>query len=40
MIALLLELLSVYNSQRKLRARGSNVPESGEFLAGPSIANG
>ena len=40
MIALLLELLSVYNSQRKLRARGSSVPESGEFLAGPSIANG
>ena len=40
LIAWLLELLSVYNSQRKLRARGSNVPESGEFLAGPSIANG
>ena len=41
MIAVLLELLGVYKSQRNRPARGSNgAPEGGEFLAGPSIANG
>ena len=41
MIAVLLELLGVYKIQRNRPAPGSNsVPEGGEFLAGPSIANG
>ena len=41
MIALLLELLGVYRIQRNRPALGnSSVPDSGEFLAGPSIANG
>ena len=41
LIAVLLELLGIYKSQRNRPARGSNgVPEGGEFLAGPSIANG
>ena len=41
MIAVLLDLLGVYKSQRNRPARGSNgAPEGGEFLAGPSIANG
>ena len=47
--ALLLELLSIFNRQRKLRARSSRetevrgnseASENGDFLAGPSIANG
>ena len=41
MIAVLLELLGVYKIQRNRPAPDSNgVPEGGEFLAGPSIANG
>ena len=41
MIAVLLELLGVYKIQRNRPAPSSNsVPEGGEFLAGPSIANG
>jgi len=41
--ALLLELLGIYRRQRKQRARTvreTEVTEGGEFLAGPSIANG
>ena len=47
--ALLLELLSIFRRQRKLRAQSSRetevrgnseAPENGDFLAGPSIANG
>jgi len=41
MIAVLLELWGVYRRQRNRPAPSNNgVPESGEFLAGPSIANG
>ena len=49
MTALLLELLGVYRQQRKRRTRivretetrsNNDAPENGEFLAGPSIANG
>ena len=41
MIALLLELLGVYRIQRNRPAPGNrSVPDNGEFLAGPSIANG
>jgi len=41
MIAVLLELLGVYRRQRNRPAPGNrSVPDNGEFLAGPSIANG
>ena len=40
-IAVLLELLGIYRIQRNRPApNSSSIPDSGEFLAGPSIANG
>lgn len=40
LIAVLLELLGIYKTPRKRSTLGTSIPEDGEFLAGPSIANG